>query len=86
MCRRTYNRKMEGNRNKKMGYEIKRNGRYRRLAGNSEQDRNGMSPNSRSNKKVRSLHSPSDMAPFIDEETRCVGGVTHDYSNVHGWN
>lgn len=69
-----------------MGYVLKSNGRYRRLAGNGDQNRNGMSPDPKSNKKVRSLHSPSDMAPFIDEEPKCVGSVTHDYSNVHGWN
>ncbi len=40
----------------------------------------------RSHKKVRTLPSPEDMAPFIEEKSRTVGDVTYDYSNVYGWN
>lgn len=36
--------------------------------------------------KRRSLHSPEGGAELTGDRTRHPGDVTHDYSNVYGWN
>ncbi|MEY8507160.1 hypothetical protein AALA78_02845 [Lachnospiraceae bacterium 42-17] len=36
--------------------------------------------------KRRSLHSPQNGALLTGDRTRYAGDVTHDYTNVHGWN
>lgn len=36
--------------------------------------------------KRSSLHSKSNGVKFKPDRKKYLGDVTHDYSNVHGWN
>ena len=55
---------------------------YKTKCGNRYRDNNNINFSS----KYRSLPSPQNGARLDDDRSRFAGDVTHDYSNVYGWN